>query len=60
MAPGARRINMGTLFTNNKLPSIHSELLPRSRSKAAHSTTPTTVGHYTLLSWENGRQSHSK
>ena len=32
MAAGARRINMGILFTNRKLPSIHSESAPRSRS----------------------------
>ena len=26
---------VGILFTNHKLPSIHSESLPRSRSKAS-------------------------
>ena len=35
MAAGARRINMGILFTNRKLPLIHSESEPRSRSKAS-------------------------
>ena len=35
MAAGARRINMGILFTNHKLLSIHSESVPRSRSKAS-------------------------
>ena len=30
------RLNMGILFTNNKLPSIRSELVPRSRSKAIY------------------------
>ena len=35
MAVGARRINMGILFTNRKLPSIHSESVPRSRSKVS-------------------------
>ena len=29
-----RQINMGLLLTNRKLPSIHSESEPRSRSKA--------------------------
>ena len=33
MAAGARRINIGILFTNRKLPSIHSESVPRSRPK---------------------------
>ena len=35
MAARARRINMGILFTNRKLHSIHSESLPRSRSKGS-------------------------
>ena len=35
MAAGARPINMGMLITNRKLPSIHSELVPRSRSTAS-------------------------
>ena len=35
MAAGARLINMGIFFTNRKLPSIHSESVPRSRSKAS-------------------------
>ena len=39
MAAGARRINMGILFTNRKLPTIQSESVPRSRSKAS------TYGH---------------
>ena len=34
MAAWARWINMGILFTNGKLPSIHSESVPRSRAKA--------------------------
>ena len=33
MAAGARRINTSILFTNRKLPSIHSESVPRSSSK---------------------------
>ena len=35
MAADSRRINMGTLFTNSKLPSIHSESVPRIKSKAS-------------------------
>ena len=35
MAAGPRRINMDIHFTNRKLPSFHSELVPRSRSKAS-------------------------
>ena len=35
MAAGACRINMSILFTNKKLPSLHSESIPRSRSKAS-------------------------
>ena len=34
-AAGTRRINMGILFTNLKLLSIHSALVSRSRSKAS-------------------------
>ena len=34
MAAGASRINMDMLFTNRKLPSIHSESVATSRSKA--------------------------
>ena len=34
IAAGAHRTNMGMLFTNHKLPSVHSESVPRSRSKA--------------------------
>ena len=30
----APRIDMSTVFTNHKLPSIHSVSVPRSRSKA--------------------------
>ena len=33
MAAEARWINMGILFTNRKLPSIHSESVPKIRSK---------------------------
>ena len=39
MAAGVRRINNRTLFTNRKLPSIHSESATRSRSK------PSTYSH---------------
>ena len=35
MAAGGRRINISILFPNRKLPSIHSESVPRNRSKAA-------------------------
>ena len=35
MTAQARRIKMGILFTNRKLPSIHSESVPRNRSKAS-------------------------
>ena len=38
MAAGARKINIGILFTNGKLPSIHSVSAPSSRSKAIAST----------------------
>ena len=31
---GTGRLNMGIHLTNRKLPSIHSELVPRSRSKS--------------------------
>ena len=34
MAAGALRIFKSVLFTNRKLPSIHSESVPRCRSKA--------------------------
>ena len=34
MAAGARRINMGILFTNRKLSSFHSELVPKSKPRA--------------------------
>ena len=34
MAAGGRRIDMDILFTNHKLPSIHSLSVRRSRSKA--------------------------
>ena len=34
MPAGARQVNMGILFTNHKLPSIHSESAQRNRSKA--------------------------
>ena len=36
MAAGALPINMGILFTNRKLSSIHSESVPRTRSKAKY------------------------
>ena len=35
MAAGVRRIDMGILFTNGKLSSIHSESVTGSRSKAS-------------------------
>ena len=35
MAAGTRRINMGILLTNRKLPSIYFESVRRSRSKAS-------------------------
>ena len=35
MEARARRINMCLLFTNRKLPSIHSESVPRSTSKTS-------------------------
>ena len=35
MAAGVHRIDMGILFTNGKLPSIHSESVTGSRSKAS-------------------------
>ena len=35
MAAGARRMNTGILFTNRKLRLIHSESVPRIRSKAS-------------------------
>ena len=35
MATAARRRNNGIFLTNRKLPPIHSELIPRSRSKAS-------------------------
>ena len=35
MAAGTRLINMGILSTNHKLPSIHFESVPRTRSKAS-------------------------
>ena len=35
MAAGACQINMGMYFTNHKLPSLHSESVPRSRLKAS-------------------------
>ena len=47
---GARRINMGILFTNHKLPFIYSVSIPISRSKAiadqrpSHSATPKHLG----------------
>ena len=34
-AVGTCQINMGILFTNSKLLSIHSESVPRSRSKVS-------------------------
>ena len=34
----ARQINMGILITNRELPSIHSESVPRSRSKCSTRT----------------------
>ena len=42
MAAGARPMNMCIVFTNRKSPSIHSESVPRSRSKASkqHTATP--------------------
>ena len=40
MAAGALKINMCVLFTNCKLLAVHSESIPRSRSKTAHSATP--------------------
>ena len=33
IAAVARRINLGILLTNHTLPSIHSELVPKSRLK---------------------------
>ena len=35
IAAGTLRINMDILFTNRKLPSIHSESVSKSRSKAS-------------------------
>ena len=35
IAAGTRRINMGILFTSLKLPSIHFDSVPRSRSKGS-------------------------
>ena len=35
IATGAQRKNTDILFTNFKLPTIHSESLPTSRSKAS-------------------------
>ena len=35
MTAGVHRINMGILFTNRKLPSVHSKSVPRSSSKAS-------------------------
>ena len=35
LAAEARRINMGILFTNRRLPSIHYERTPRRGSKAS-------------------------
>ena len=34
MAAGARSINIGITFINRKLPSIHSESVPRCKSQA--------------------------
>ena len=34
IAVGASGISIGILFTNRELPTIHSESVPRSRSKA--------------------------
>ena len=34
MVAGDRRVNMGIIYTNRKLLSIHSESVPRSTSKA--------------------------
>ena len=36
MAAGTLQINMGILFTNGRLPSIHSESVTRSVSKSQH------------------------
>ena len=47
MAAAARRITMGIPFTNHKLPPIHSELEPRSRSKAEKKSTACTYQRLT-------------
>ena len=55
MAAGARPINMNILFTNHKLPSIHSESVPRSRSKAiaekkvSQKTADIVVPHFSTV-----------
>ena len=53
IAAGARRINIDILFTNRKLPTIHSESAPRSSSKAST---------YSFADKEPGKQEkeHSK
>ena len=40
MAEGPRRINMGILFPNSKLPSIQSVFVPRKQSKASTHSYP--------------------
>ena len=40
MAAVARRINKSILFTNHKLPLIHSESVPGVAQKPAHTATP--------------------
>ena len=51
MATGARRINMGIFFfANRKLPSIHSESVPRSRGqKPSHLDTHKNVGREKMV-----------
>ena len=56
MAAGARRINICIFFTNHKLPSLHSESVPRSRSKVSTYSYPekvtVSVAWWQIDGWE--------